>query len=260
MKVSRKNNKFSFSSTAFWLNFCDNYMPFIFRKRLPFKPLLIIPLILILVIFFTLFNTGCSILASEGLNISDKNADDINTQDKKAEDVQNAENTADTGQITEESREENQEEAESTEPEEETEAVSDEEITINIYYTDSIGEYLIGEARTLSGSGKYVDAIFEMMKDPVDSSLNKLIPETTRINGVKVEEGIAEVDLSQEFIDDRYISDVIDMLLVYSIVNTLTGFKEINSVEFFIDGEKLNSLGQFDLEEPIFRRSDLIKD
>ncbi len=259
MKVSRKNNKFSFASTIFRLNFRDIFIPFISHKVLMFKLFLIVPLILILIIFFILFNTGCSILPPEELNISDKYADDINIQDKKAEDVQNAENTGDTGQITEESIKQTPEEAESAKIEEETETVSDEEITINIYYVDSIGEYLIGEARTLSGSGKYVDAIFEMMKDPIDSSLNKLIPETTRINGVKVVEGIAKVDLSQEFIDDRFIGDVIDMLLIYSIVNTLTEFKEINSVEFFINGEKLNSLGQLDLEEPLFRRSDLIK-
>jgi len=259
MKVSQKNYKFLFSSTTFRLNFRDTCIPFIFQRLLIFKLLLIVLLIIIFAMFFTLFNTGCSILDSKGLNISDKNADDINTRDKKAEDVQNAENTVDAGQIIEESIEQTPEEAESAELEEETETASDEEIMINIYYADSIGEYLIGEARTLSGSGKYVDAIFEMMKDPIDSSLNKLIPETTRINGVKVVEGIAKVDLSQEFIDDRFIGDVIDMLLVYSIVNTLTEFKEINSVEFFINGEKLNSLGQFDLEEPLFRRGDLIK-
>jgi len=259
MKVSQKNYKFLFSSTTFRLNFRDTCTFFISYRVLLFKLLLIVPLILILTMFFILFNTGCSILASKGLNIYDKYVDDINTQDKKTEDMQNPENAIDTGQITEESREQIPEETESAVLEEETGIVSDEEITINIYYADSIGEYLIGEARTLSGSGKYVDAIFEMMKDPIDSSLNKLIPETTRINGVKVAEGIAKVDLSQEFIDDRFISDVIDMLLVYSIVNTLTEFKEINSVEFFINGEKLNSLGQFDLEEPLFRRSDLIK-
>ncbi|MBM3710026.1 MAG: GerMN domain-containing protein [Actinobacteria bacterium] len=259
MKVSQKNYKFLFSSTTFRLNLRDTCTFFISYRVLLFKLLLIVPLILILTMFFILFNTGCSILASKGLNIYDKYVDDINTQDKKTEDMQNPENAIDTGQITEESREQIPEETESAVLEEETGIVSDEEITINIYYADSIGEYLIGEARTLSGSGKYVDAIFEMMKDPIDSSLNKLIPETTRINGVKVAEGIAKVDLSQEFIDDRFISDVIDMLLVYSIVNTLTEFKEINSVEFFINGEKLNSLGQFDLEEPLFRRSDLIK-
>lgn len=136
---------------------------------------------------------------------------------------------------------------------------TDSEVTINVYYAEATGEYLIGEARIVSGKNKYVDAIAEMMKDPVDPSLLRLIPETTKINGITLDGSQAKVDLSQNFVDDRFISDSSDILLVYSIVNTLTGFKEIHSVQFFIDGQKLDVLGMLDLSEPLFRRSDLIK-
>ncbi len=121
------------------------------------------------------------------------------------------------------------------------------------------GEFLIGEARILSGSSKYVDATSEMMKDTIDSSLHKLIPESTKINSVTVNDGIAKVDLSKNFVDDRFVSDTTDILLIYSIVNTLTEFSDVNSVEFYIDGTKLDVLGQLDLQEPYFRKSDLIK-
>jgi len=256
MKVSRKNYKFSFTSTTFKINFHNLHLCFFYNKFFVFRLLLIVPLILILIIFFVFLNTGCSILASKEFNISDKSDDVKSTKSEKAEEGQNSEDTI----IAEENSEQTSGEAESTDVEEETSIVSDEEITINVYYADSTAEYLKGEAKTLSGSGKYVGAIFEMMKEPIDSSLIKLIPETTKINGVKVEDGTAKVDLSQDFVNDRFISDVTDILLVYSIVNTLTGFKEINSAEFYIDGEKLDILGQLDLEEPLFRRSDLIKD
>ena len=81
---------------------------------------------------------------------------------------------------------------------------SNEEVTINVYYADQNGEYLIGEARILSGGSKYVDAISEMMKEPIDSSLVKLIPESTKINSVTVKDGMAKVDLSKNFVDDRF--------------------------------------------------------
>ncbi|MBE3095468.1 MAG: GerMN domain-containing protein, partial [Actinobacteria bacterium] len=133
------------------------------------------------------------------------------------------------------------------------------EVTINVYYSDQNGEYLIGEARILSGSSKYVDAISEMMKEPIDSSLVKLIPESTKINSVTVKDGMANVDLSKNFVDDRFVSDTMDNLLIYSIVNTLTEFPDVNSVEFYIDGTRLSVLGMLDLQEPYFRKSDLIK-
>ncbi len=47
-----------------------------------------------------------------------------------------------------------------------------------------------------------------MMKEPVDSSLVKLIPETTKINGVIFQDGVVKVDLSKNFVDDRVSSDV----------------------------------------------------
>jgi len=133
------------------------------------------------------------------------------------------------------------------------------EITINVYYADNMGEYLVGEARMVSSENKYVDALSELMKLPVDSSLYQLVPESTVINSIIVENGLAKVDFSNEFLEDRIQSDTVDILLIYSIVNTLTEFSEVNSVSFYIDGEKLDILGELDIKEPIFRRNDLIK-
>jgi len=133
------------------------------------------------------------------------------------------------------------------------------DITINVYYADAMGEYLVGEARVVSSENKYVDALNELMKLPIDGSLHRLVPESTKINSITVENGLAKVDLSKEFVEDRFQSDTVDILLIYSIVNTLTEFPEVNSVSFYIDGEKLDILGGLAIDEPIFRRSDLIK-
>ena len=51
-----------------------------------------------------------------------------------------------------------------------------------------------------------------------------------------------------------------DILLLYSIVNTLTQFSEVNSVTLHIDGVKQDILGQLDIKDPVFRRNNLIKD
>jgi len=221
---------------------------FLFSSKVP--QLIIIGVILIIII--TLFASGCSL---------DSSTDTSNIQDENtsiaAESTSNTESSITEDSITEDSS--TSQETSVTSQETENNNSSNEEVTINVYYADQTGEFLIGEARILSGGSKYVDAISEMMKEPIDSSLVKLIPESTKINSVTVKDGMAKVDLSKNFVDDRFVGDTADILLIYSIVSTLTEFPDVNSVEFYIDGARLDVLGQLDLKEPYFRKSDLIK-
>lgn len=139
------------------------------------------------------------------------------------------------------------------------------ELTIKIYYTDSQGEYLVPEWRTIGlldaegGSNKYIDALKELIKPPAGDSLIRLVPETTVINSVVVNNKIAKVDLSESFMTDRFVSDTADILLIYSVVNTLTEFPEIHAVTLFIDGKKIDIFGQLDVKDPIYRDETKIK-
>jgi len=139
------------------------------------------------------------------------------------------------------------------------------ELTIKVYYADSQGEYLVPELRTINtlgveeGSNKYIDALKELVEPPGNDNLIRLVPETTVINSVIVNNKIAELDLSESFMTDRFVSDTADILLIYSIVNTLTEFPEIHAVTFFIDGKKIDIFGQLDIKDPIYRDETKIK-
>jgi germination protein M len=177
-------------------------------------------------------------------------------------------NDTSNDQIAEESQDAGQEQVTGTDIDENSngdediegeEEIESGELTINVYYSDAMGEYLVAEARVVSSENKYIYALNELMKLPVDANLHRLVPDSTKINSIVVEDGLAKVDFSKEFVEDKITSDTEDNLLIYSIVNTLTDFPEVNSVSFYIDGEKLDTLGQLDVSEPFFRRSDLIK-
>lgn len=229
-------------------------------------------LLLVCCLFFILllisFNIGCQLL-TETDNISNNDLNISSDEENVSGDAESVEGNADngstdieeSGEETGDSSEENgsSEKNNQTETEEQLD-VSEGELTIKVYYADQQVKYLVGETRTVSSENKYVEALDELMKLPVDSSLIRLIPDTTKINSVKVEEGIARVDLSKNFVDDRATSDTEDIILVYSIVNTLTEFSGVDSVTFYIDGEKLNVLGMLDLQDLLYRRNDLIKD
>jgi len=139
------------------------------------------------------------------------------------------------------------------------------ELTIKVYYADSQGEYLVPEWRTIGlldaegGSNKYIDALKELIKPPAGDSLIRIVPETTVINSVAVNDKIAEVDLSESFMTDRFVSDTTDILLIYSIVNTLTEFPEIHAVTLFVNGKKIDIFGQLDIKDPIYRDETKIK-
>ena len=213
-------------------DFHRKYDIFFVRKAL------LAPVLFFLIIIF-LFTFSCDVNSSPA-TVSANGA----SNDQTAEEPQGTKvsESTDTGEESEDEDE-----------------VKNGEIAINVYYLDSMGEYLVGEARIVSSENKYVDALYELMKLPVDSSLYRLVPDSTKINSIVVEDGLAKVDFSKEFVEDKITSDTEDNLLIYSIVNTLTEFPEVNSVSFYIDGEKLDTLGELDISEPIFRRSDLIK-
>ena len=132
-------------------------------------------------------------------------------------------------------------------------------LTIKVYYANADGSALVAEERILQGSYKYLEAFLELIKPPITPGLIQLVPVTTKINKISIAGGNIDIDLSKNLIDDRFKSDFTDILLVHSIVNTLTEFKEVNTVTFYIDGKKGSALGQLDISTPIFRDESLIQ-
>jgi len=234
------------------------------QKRLLFKSSKILAVFLTLSMMLCVFSLSCSLI-EEYLPVSEegKIEEAVEEVTGSEEDVDEGEVSSDEGDASEtgdQSSEENAEESQDEETTEASEETSDNDggIAINVYYSDEQTSYLVGEKRMVSSENRYVDALYELMKLPTDSSLVILIPDTTKINNIIVEGGIAKVDLSKDFIDDRFDSDTVDNLLIYSIVNTLTEFSEVDAVTFYIDGKKLDILGFIDIKDPIYRRNDLI--
>ena len=220
----------------------------IFSKKLCKKTLM--AFICYCLFFMSLLMFSCTLIddTSVGQNIDSGNND-------TSENVAEEDLTTDEETIQEEETS-TEEETVEEDPGEQAEVG---EITINVYYSDQMAEYLIAESRIISSENKYVDTLYELMTKPIDNSLTPLMPDTTIINSVIIEESNAKVDLSQEFLDDRFVSDTVDRLLVGSIANTLTQFSEINSITLYVNGEKLDNLGGLDIQEPVFRQNDLIK-
>ncbi len=125
-------------------------------------------------------------------------------------------------------------------PEEE---ISDEEMrqtNVDLYFEDSTSRILVTEERKMDSKelidNPYKKVLDMLIQGPESEKLTNPIPEGTKLNNAKYEKGILYVDLSSEFLNSNGTNSI------YSIVNTMTEFTEINGIKFTIDGEVKDGL------------------
>lgn len=218
-------------------------------------------LIVVLVSFLflsTLILNSCTTPPSDG----ERSVEDEVTKEIVESESIDEENLTTLSEESGKSEEESPEQANKTSTssgiEKDNESVK-EKLGVFVYFADENGEFLIGELRYVSRENYLAEAVLELLKGPDASNLISLIPSTTKLIDIKQENGIARVNFSKGFIEDKLQSDLVDRFVIYSIVNTLTEFDDIKAVEFFIEGNKLDKYGQLDVSGPIYREPALIK-
>ena len=135
------------------------------------------------------------------------------------------------------------------------------EMKIKVYYPDESGIRLIGVDREVeSGNDKYEAAVKAVMTPPVEKNLTKIVNNDKSLISVKVDNGEAIVNLNSNIKTGFSGGSTGEEFLIGSIVNTLTEFKEVQSVKFLVDGKTVETLsGHMDLSEPIKRMDNLLK-
>ncbi|MGM0365805.1 MAG: GerMN domain-containing protein [Actinomycetota bacterium] len=136
-------------------------------------------------------------------------------------------------------------------------------LDINLYYA-VLGEDKLMEAekRTIVAGNResaLINATKELLKGPNRPYLFAVIPGGTSLIDTEIYENFAEVNLSQEFLDNSLDTRMLDELIIYSIVNTLTEIPGIDGVIFYIEGKRIKVYGNIDLSIPAIRKEELIK-
>ncbi|NLX90446.1 MAG: hypothetical protein GXZ07_02460 [Firmicutes bacterium] len=83
--------------------------------------------------------------------------------------------------------------------------------------------------------------IQELLKGPREGALKRIIPEGTRLLGLRIEKGVAFVDFSQDITAANYGAET-ESVLVNSIVLTLTQLEEIEAVQIMVEGKIVDTL------------------
>ena len=132
-----------------------------------------------------------------------------------------------------------------TEEEELVEYIPQEEISdeqymqtmVTLYFKESTTGNLMPETKLLV-ENPYATLLDLLIQGPKNETLERVIPQGTKINQVVFEKGIVTVDFSEEFIRDIRLGEEEEMKIINSVVNTLFELTEVNGVKILVNGEE----------------------
>ena len=130
-------------------------------------------------------------------------------------------------------------------------------VVLELYFANEEKNALISEKRMLDIKDNETaekTAIAELMKGPVAGG-TKLITEDIKVLSIETKEQYCYVNFSKEFLS---LPAENSNLCVYSIVNTLTRLPEISWVQFLVEGERAEKIGDTILTEPFGYNSSLV--
>lgn len=133
--------------------------------------------------------------------------------------------------------------------------------TITLYFAKEGEDKLYKEERTINTNNntpleKYV--VEELIKGPTTEGLLPILPSDTKVNDVKTQEFICQVDLSYKLVGDATASPIKDELVIYSLVNSLTEIPSIQKVIFLTNGQKQTEIQTDTSVSGLFERNEEI--
>ncbi len=134
--------------------------------------------------------------------------------------------------------------------------------TLQLYFANEKGDKLVGERVEVHySSNMSVEKLVveQLIKGPITEKAYPAIPPETKIVSVSTKDGICYVNLDKGFLGQGY--DVLEMVPVYSIVNSLTELPGISKVQILINGETNITYQESIRFETIFERNlDMIEE
>ncbi len=134
--------------------------------------------------------------------------------------------------------------------------------TITLYFTNSSSDALMPEQRLIEvkqSQSIEFSIVEQLLAGPQGPNLSTAIPVTAKLINTTTENGICYVNLSSEFMN-KGGGPVLTELQVYQIVNSLTELEDVDSVQIYIEGQKVSEgTGTIDISHELERNESIIK-
>ena len=121
---------------------------------------------------------------------------------------------------------------------------------LTLYFPGESASVVVPVTRMVYSAADIDTAVLEMTRGPMSDALEEAIPDGCGLIGVEVEDGVAKVNFTKEFMQ---IVNNIDggRLALKALVVTCTQFDGVDSVEIYVEGEKWDT-GAGTLAAPSF--------
>lgn len=126
------------------------------------------------------------------------------------------------------------------------------EVNICLFFPHKEADKLVEEIRKVNLENKKLEAVVieELLRGSRNSNLRSVIPNGTRMLSIHLQGSVAYVNFNKALINER-MDENEEVLLIYSIVNSLTAIENIEKVQILIEGEKREKYNKHKLNEPI---------
>lgn len=133
-----------------------------------------------------------------------------------------------------------------------TEVEEDTAIGVHLYFANASKDQLVKEYRKInivdtSPVEQYV--VTELIEGPTTKGYQRLLASNTKVISVETTDGTCYVNFKKGFIEKNIANSGGDKLVIESVVKSLTELKNVNSVQFLVDGKKTESFGETDISE-----------
>ena len=133
---------------------------------------------------------------------------------------------------------------------------------IVLYFADKTGEVLVGENRTIKITDtnpieQYI--VKELIKGTTLSDAKSIISQDTELISAQTTDNVCFVNFKSGFVEKNAGNNKAEKLIIYSIVNSLCELDSVNSVQFLIDGMKIENFGSLDISNAIQKDKNISK-
>lgn len=144
---------------------------------------------------------------------------------------------------------------------EEPQAPAQKNRTVTVYFADAQAMYLRPARREVPADRPAAGIVLALLAGPTaeEKDLRPTFPPGTQLRGVTLAGGVATVDFSAELQENFGGGSAGELMLVYSLANSLAELPGITAVRLTVEGRPLETLGHMDLTEPVAPRPDLVR-
>lgn len=130
---------------------------------------------------------------------------------------------------------------------------------VKLYFATKDGMALKIEERKIKGD-IIKGSLEALIAGPTKPGLVATIPEGVKVLNINITEKLCVVNFNEKLVTNHWGGSTGELLTIYSIVNTLTQFSNIDQVQILIEGQKIETLaGHMILDESLKANKELVQ-